>query len=137
MQELKHRPGCFGTLAGGLVFSMTGGLGYLLEPYIGDAVNLIMIAGLIATVAVGIGVARKARWAVVLSGIFLVITGAAMAVFILIDFGTSLLTGKSRLSGAGGESYGQAVAIILATGLTLVLLGTYLIRGKAISELVR
>lgn len=135
MQELKHRPGCFGTLAGFITFSLMGGLGYMLDSYLGRYAGLFSLVGLLAAIAVGIGVARKARWAVTLSGLFLLVAGAALTIFIMVDFGSSLLHGESRMPGAG-EAYGQAVAILLAAGMAMAVIGVYLIRGKSIAKLL-
>jgi TRAP-type mannitol/chloroaromatic compound transport system permease small subunit len=135
MQELKHRPGCFGILAGIITLCLFGGLGYVFETYLGIFSGWISMAGLVVAIAVGIGVARKTRWAVILSGLFLLIAGAALAIFIMVDFVSSLQHGESRMPGAGG-TYGQSVAIILATGVALAMAGVYLIRGKSIAELL-
>jgi hypothetical protein len=135
IQEPKHRPGCFGTLAGIITLCLFGGLGYVVETYLGIFSGWISMAGLVVAIAVEVGAARKARWAVILSGIFLLASGAALAIFIMADFVSSLLRSESRMPGAGG-TYGQSAAIILATGVALAVAGVYLIRGKSIAELL-
>ena len=126
MEELSKCRGCMGCLVAVIVLGITGAIGVYLTGS-QEPPPVLMLGGVITAIALGVGIWKDTRWARIPSGVLLSLSGAALAVFILVDFATYLTGGESALSGPGGGSFGEAVFILFMTGIGLLGLGLYLL----------
>ena len=128
-KEMQQYRGCFIFLGVILLIALFGGTMQLTQPYLGDWSPVAGLAAMAIGILVWIGLARGARWAKVAAGIPVSIAGLGVSVFIVYDFGTSLIKGHSllRTPAVGAYAYGQSVFIILAIGIAMLAGGLYLV----------
>jgi hypothetical protein len=127
MQELEKHRGFVGCGVTAIVIGITGALGVYLGGG-GEPPPALIFGGLVVAIALGIGTWKNTRWARIPTGVLLTLVGAALSIFIIVDFATYLTGGQSLMTGPGSESFGQAVFILFMTGLALLGIGLYMLR---------
>jgi hypothetical protein len=128
-EDLKEYRGCFIFLGILLLIGIFGGVVQLTLPTLGSFAFLAGFIAVLIGIMVWIGLAKGARWAKVIAGIFLSIIGLGISAFIMYDFITSLIKGQSILktSAVSASAYGQSAFIILAIGVALLAGGLLLL----------
>ena len=128
-KEFKQFRGCFIALGVILLIGIFGGITQLTLPKLGNFAPLAGLGGMLVGILFWIGLARGVRWAKIIAGILLTLIGSAVTAFILFDFATSLIKGKSIIhnSAISASNYGQSAFIILATGIAVIFGGLVLI----------
>jgi hypothetical protein len=127
--EFSQYRGCLIFLGVLLLLGLFGGVVQLTLSTLGDFAFLAGLLAVLLGIVAWIGLAKGARWARGFAGILMSIVGLALSIFILFDFGTSLVKGHSLLHtpAVSAHSYGQSVFIILAIGVAILTGGVYLV----------
>jgi cytosine/uracil/thiamine/allantoin permease len=111
------------------LLSFFGGVMAILGPKIGEGNAALLALGVIVfVILIIIGSVKGVRLAKIILGVLLLVIGLGLMIFFLYDFGSSILTGESRLNkGLTAENYGTQMFIFTAFGFGLFGLGLFLL----------